>query len=798
MANLIKQKYLEGIDSSKFKIEQGGAIKAVNASGTLVDVFKFDTAQNIVKIYNDKQVADTDFVNGLINQEITNRNDAISQAISDLINGAPAALDTLREISDALAEDQTALDGLLESLTEYVKLDGSRAFTDDLPMGNNKITGLANGQLFDEAVNKGQLDSGVQEAKDYTDNLEDRSMLLNGSQAMLENLPMGSKKITGLANGQMFDEAVNKGQLDSGVQEAKDYTDNLEDRVMLLNGSQAMLENLPMGSKKITGLANGQMFDEAINKGQLDSGVQEAKDYTDNLEDRVMLLNGSQAMTENLPMGSKKITGLANGQMFDEAVNKGQLDSVEQGLQSQITTEKDRVDAILSMSQADKDSFVEIVDLINSIDTGNSDALAGHLVDAEDAHDASAISVVPAGNLAATQVQGALEELQVHIDTVEQSVTNLDAYAQEVRSDLDAEIADRGAADVVLQGNIDTEVAALEAEDLTLVKLDGSRVMTGNFDIGGFNAITSKILVDGEGENTSGTNIISTVKFGTEALAETNAVGPRPFLFLKGEDVDPTVGYYGSSPDEFGVNQVLYQQATFLPNFIDVRAPNYTIENKWGTLNLNAGNGSEISIGSNGNSVISKFFGAITEFHTEIKSLTVQGFTQYSTDYDYAAGTSTSQLRIGMDLDTGLIPVIDLGAKTKINGETGIITNKVLLQDENGVAIVPVAAEEAVNKAYVDSQISEAKDFAKQTFEIDVASELQYVILSQQAVENSLVVFVNRLALHQGIDYTVSVYFDPASYEAAPQTKITWMGDFAVGGVEAIEEGDVINVTYMY
>lgn len=772
MANLIKQKYLEGIDSSKFKIEQGGAIKAENSSGTLVDVFKFDTAQNIVKIYNDKQVADTDFVNGLINDEITNRNAAISQAISDLINGAPAALDTLREISDALAEDQTALDGLLQDLTTYVKLDGSRAFINNLPMGSNKITGLANGQMLDEAVNKGQLDSGVQEAKDYTDNLEDRSMLLNGSQAMIQNLPMGSNKITGLANGQMLDEAVNKGQLDSGVQESKDYTDNLEDRSMLLNGSQAMIQNLPMGSNKITGLANGQMLDEAVNKGQLDSGVQEAKDYTDNLEDRVMLLNGSQIMIQNLPMGSNKITGLANGQMLDEAVNKGQLDSVEQGLQSQITTEKDRVDAILSMADADKDSFVEIVTLINSIDTSNSDALAGHLVDAEDAHDASAISVVPAGNLAATQVQGALEELQVHIDTVEQSVTNLDAYAQEVRSDLDTEIADRA------------------AEDLTLVKLDGSRAMTGNFDIGGFNAITSKILVDGEGENTSGTNIISTVKFGTEALAETNAVGPRPFLFLKGEDVDPTVGYYGSSPDEFGVNQVLFQQATFLPNFIDVRAPQYTIENKWGALNLNAGNGSEIRIGSNGNSVISKFFGAITEFQTEIKSFTVQGFTQYSTDYDYEAGTSTSQLRIGMDIDTGLIPVIDLGAKTKINGETGIITNKVLLQDENGVAIVPVAAEEVVNKAYVDSQISANKDFAKETFEIDVTAELSYVELAQTPVANSLVVFVNRLAVHENVDYTVSV--------VDGVTRLTWAGDFAVGGIEEIELGDFIRVTYMF
>lgn len=44
------------------------------------------------------------------------------------------------------------------------------------------------------------------------------------------------------------------------------------------------------------------------------------------------------------------------------------------------------------------------------------DNLNDHIVDAADAHDASAISNIPAGNLAATDVQGALNELQSDID----------------------------------------------------------------------------------------------------------------------------------------------------------------------------------------------------------------------------------------------------------------------------------------------------------------------------------------------------------------------------------------------
>ena len=44
-------------------------------------------------------------------------------------------------------------------------------------------------------------------------------------------------------------------------------------------------------------------------------------------------------------------------------------------------------------------------------------SLAAHLADTVDAHDASAISSVPSGNLAATDVQTALNELQTDIDT---------------------------------------------------------------------------------------------------------------------------------------------------------------------------------------------------------------------------------------------------------------------------------------------------------------------------------------------------------------------------------------------
>ena len=53
--------------------------------------------------------------------------------------------------------------------------------------------------------------------------------------------------------------------------------------------------------------------------------------------------------------------------------------AIESGLDSKITTQEGRIDAILTGSAADKDSFAEIVALINSVDTTNDSAFAGYV-----------------------------------------------------------------------------------------------------------------------------------------------------------------------------------------------------------------------------------------------------------------------------------------------------------------------------------------------------------------------------------------------------------------------------------
>jgi len=83
---------------------------------------------------------------------------------------------------------------------------------------------------------------------------------------------------------------------------------------------------------------------------------------------------------KEIDVSSKKITSLAEGTISSDAVNKGQLDS--------------------------------------------------HVNDTTDAHTASAISVTPSGSLAATNAQSALQELQSDIDSINNSIGQINGIAE--------------------------------------------------------------------------------------------------------------------------------------------------------------------------------------------------------------------------------------------------------------------------------------------------------------------------------------------------------------------------------
>jgi len=105
-------------------------------------------------------------------------------------------------------------------------------------------------------------------------------------------------------------------------------------------------------------------------------------------------------------------------------------------LQAAIDTEKGRIDAILSAADADKDSFAEIVALINSVDTTNDTAFAGYVL----SNDAALAAETSARQAADTTLQ----------------------------SNIDAEVTRATAAEGVNAAAIATETARATAAETTL------------------------------------------------------------------------------------------------------------------------------------------------------------------------------------------------------------------------------------------------------------------------------------------------------------------------------------------
>lgn len=248
---------------------------------------------------------------------------------------------------------------------------------------------------------------------------------------------------------------------------------------------------------KITNLTSGTSTKDAVNKGQLDSlqsevnitqtgaGLNSIGQYVPNpgaakisnatsLFGADVLLNNAIVSEENARISADSALSLRLDSLETDPVTKAYVDAADLVLDGKIESEKSRIDAILLASDADKDSFAEIVSLINSVDTENDQAFAGYVLsnnaalaqevsdrevgDSETLTSANEytdnqIAAIPAVDLSGyytkTEVNGKETGLQNQIDAEK---VRLDAvlYASNADKDSFAEI-------VTLINSVDTE-----------------------------------------------------------------------------------------------------------------------------------------------------------------------------------------------------------------------------------------------------------------------------------------------------------------------------------------------------
>ena len=130
-------------------------------------------------------------------------------------------------------------------------------------------------------------------------------------------------------------------------------------------------------------------------------------------------------------------------------------------LDAKIQTEKARIDAILSASEADKDSFAEIVALINSVDTENDSAFASYVT----SNNARSTQIETSVSQEILDRTNADNQLQANIDTEEAARIAADSSLQ---SSLNSEQAARISQDGILQDNIEAEQTRAETAEATL------------------------------------------------------------------------------------------------------------------------------------------------------------------------------------------------------------------------------------------------------------------------------------------------------------------------------------------
>lgn len=112
-------------------------LEMIRLKGELQSLIAASRGDNVTVSYNGSDITLTAFIEILLDQlsvrpTLTDTNSLISQAIQNVIGGAPETLDTLKELADAIADNKDIIDLLSAALENKVdKEDGKSLSTND-------------------------------------------------------------------------------------------------------------------------------------------------------------------------------------------------------------------------------------------------------------------------------------------------------------------------------------------------------------------------------------------------------------------------------------------------------------------------------------------------------------------------------------------------------------------------------------------------------------------------------------------------------------------------------------------
>lgn len=213
----------------------------------------------------------------------------VDTSVANLIDSAPGALDTLNELAAALGDDANFSTTITNSLATKLNLSGG-TMTGAIAMGSNKVSGLADPTVAQDAATKAYVDTA------------DATKLSLAGGSMTGAIAMGTSKITGLGDPTSAQDAA-----------TKTYVDTADAAKLNLAGG-TMTGAIAMGTSKITGLGDPTNTQDAATKNYVDT------------QDATKLDLSGGTLSGNLAMGGNLITGLADPTAAQGAATKNYID----------------------------------------------------------------------------------------------------------------------------------------------------------------------------------------------------------------------------------------------------------------------------------------------------------------------------------------------------------------------------------------------------------------------------------------------------------------------------------------
>ena len=381
-------------------------------------------------------------------------------------------------------------------------ISGSKQIT-DLGFISSSHTDISSLNTYTSSADSRLLNIEAATGSYLTSETDNQTLSISGDQLTISSgnvvtIPTGSSAVEGTISGsQQITDLGFISSSHSDVTHLNTFTSSIQTEVDGLSSvTSSYLTQTPAGT--ISGSSQVDFDVVTGGKGILSGSktdITSLNSYTSSNDIKISNIESTTSSLEQRVGEIESNTGSYDDQTVISSLNTftGSYYTDSASFQTQITTEKGRVDAILSSADADKDSFAEIVTLINQVDTSNDNAFAAHYTSSRQrdtsleaftssiqtevnlisAETSSYLTQVPSGTVSGSiQILGGTDLVSSSKQITDlgfisssDSTTSINTFTSSIQTEVDALSAATGS---YLTSETDSQTLSISGDQLTI------------------------------------------------------------------------------------------------------------------------------------------------------------------------------------------------------------------------------------------------------------------------------------------------------------------------------------------